>query len=130
MKRSTSSPRALRTTVPLIVLEAVSLLTFPASVLALAHELPDAAIVASLLVTATSALRTFVTGVAVESALGSTWRELVDAARRRSVSSLRARSDHDESVAVLMDAMREAVMFRAVVVPHLIALGLGLTGLA
>lgn len=130
MKRSASSPRALRTTVPLVVLEAVSLLTFPASVLALAHELTNVAIVASLVVTAASALRTFVTGVAVESVLGSMWRELVDAARRRSVSSLRARSDHDESVAVLMDAMREAAMFHAVVVPHLIALGLGLTGLA
>jgi ABC-type multidrug transport system fused ATPase/permease subunit len=122
--------RAARVTVPtaLVLLDVAGRLALPAALLALAHGLADAAVVASLTSAVAAGGRSLLLGWWTERAIVSTWRRVVLAARGQPPAALRIRGQGE--AAALVTAVREAAVYEAQAVPRIVALGVALGAVA
>ncbi len=97
----------------------------PLSLIAVTRGEHEAALVSAAVVGCFGALQGVVGGRAIERAERRAWSFLVDAVRKYDVATLRVRS-LDESATLLTHATERTAQIRAIIVPELLANGLGL----
>ncbi len=110
----------------LVLLDVLARLMPPAALLALAHGWADLTLFSALVLSVVSGLRGFVMASTTAASLDAAWRTVIDAARRRPVMSLRLRREDEESVAMLIEAIRESALHAAVSVPQLASVAITL----
>jgi ABC-type multidrug transport system fused ATPase/permease subunit len=125
-------PHGTRLRVLAVATDAIGLLAFPYSVLAVTHGQPNAALAASGLATFTIAVRAVLTARYLEASTEAIWRATVAAAARYPVLATKSRSEKAESVTLLIESTHTSAQHEAVTVPHAIAsmVALGVVGIA
>ncbi|MEQ9321568.1 MAG: ATP-binding cassette domain-containing protein [Polyangiaceae bacterium] len=127
MDRRSLLPSRLLPLAPLVAIDLGARLLVPGAMLAAIHGEPRAATAAAIGVSALAVVRSFLHGWSVEREVISSWAHLLEATILRNVTSLRARPAK-QSVAMLLDAVQQVALLRAVTLPRLLAdvTGLGL----
>ncbi len=112
-----------------VILDAAGRLALPAAFLGLSRGAWEPALLASTVACLASAARSLVGARAVERGLSEAWLAAVNAVRGRSAESLPRGREDEQSVALLLHAISDRAIFRAVTVPQTGGLALAFVGI-